>query len=186
MGSDQFYWDANAFLGLLNDEDGKADECARVLAAAKNGTVIIVTSALTLTEVLFVKGQPKLDPAKRSIVDRFFRAPYISVRNVTRQTADLARDLVWDLNIRPKDAIHVATACLYKVPIMHTFDDALIGKSGLVLAGHQLTITKPAIIHQTDWVEENEQKPAENTTRSGNGNVTPNAQHSTESAPGED
>ena len=161
MEREQFYWDANAFLGFLNDEADKAQTCQHVLEAAQKGTAIILTSAFTLTEVIYVKGQPKLDPAKRSRVDNFFKADYISLRNVTRLAAELARDLVWDHNIRPKDAIHVATACLYKVPVMHTFDDELLGCDGVTLGAHQLKICKPAIVHQTDWVDENKQPPEE-------------------------
>ena len=154
MDRDLFYWDSNAFLGYLNDETDKAEVCRHVLRAAENGTAVIVTSALTLAEVIYIKGGPKLDPSKRAKVDSFFKADYISVRNVTRLTSELARDLVWDMNIRPQDAIHVATACLYKVPILHTFDQKLLDSSGLIMVGQTLKIEKPSIVHQTDWVDE--------------------------------
>jgi predicted nucleic acid-binding protein len=174
MERDQFYWDSNAFLGFLNGEADKADVCELVLRAARNGTVVIVTSALTLTEVLFIKGQQKLDPSKRSKVDNFFKSQEITVRNVTRQVADLARAAVWDAAIKPKDALHIATACQYKVPVMHTFDEELIGKSGIALAGHRLKISKPEIIHQTDWVNEN---PKQNAEGPGDGSSPKDAQY---------
>jgi predicted nucleic acid-binding protein len=163
MQRDEYYWDANAFLGVLKGETDKAPVCKLVLKAASNGTVVIVTSALTLAEVLFVKHQGKLDISTRQTVENFFKADYISVRNVTRQTADLARDLFWDFKIDPKDALHVATALIYKVPVLHTYDDSLISKSGLVINGQTLKISKPEIIHQTDWVDDgtgsNNEKP---------------------------
>lgn len=150
MTKDIRYWDACTFSGFLNEEADKAAQCNSVLKAAKNGHVLIVTSALTLAEVLFIKNGPKLDPSKRAIVEQFFKAEYISVRNVTRMVGELARDLFWDYGLKPKDATHVATAVLYKVPLMNTFDDGLLGKSGLVVNGHSLVITKPHITEQLE------------------------------------
>lgn len=156
MDREHVYWDSNAFLGFLNDEPDKAEVCGHVLQAAENGLLVIVTSALTLAEVIYMKGSTRLPIEQRAKVDAFFKAEHISVRNVTRATTELARDLVWDKNIRPKDAIHVATACLYEVPVLHTYDDKLIASSGLTAAGHKLEITKPSITHQADWVDETE------------------------------
>jgi hypothetical protein len=47
--------------------------------------------------------------------------------------------LVWQDDIKPKDAIHVATALRYKCPVLETFDEPLVGKSGL----HGLVIRRP-------------------------------------------
>ena len=47
--------------------------------------------------------------AKRRVIE-FFKNEYISVQNVTREVAEVARDLVWDKKIKPKDAVHVASA----------------------------------------------------------------------------
>ncbi len=154
MDRETVYWDSNAFLGFLKDEPDKAEVCGQVLQAAENGRLVIVTSALTLAEVIYLKGSTKLPKEQRTKVETFFKAEYISVRNVTRATTELARDLVWDNNIRPKDAIHVATACLYEVPVFHTYDEKLIASSGLILAGHKLEIAEPSIVHQADWIDE--------------------------------
>lgn len=158
MERESIYWDSNAFLGYLKEETEKVDACGNVLQAAENGQLVVVTSALTLAEVIYLKGSPKLPQEQRTKVDAFFKAEYISVRNVTRATTELARDLVWDNNIRPKDAIHVATACLYKVPVLHTYDDKLLASDGLTIAGHRLKIIRPFIVHQTDWVDESERR----------------------------
>jgi hypothetical protein len=44
----------------------------------------------------------------------------------------LARDLVWDHHIAPKDAIHVAAALAVEAPILETYDQPLIGKNGTI------------------------------------------------------
>lgn len=152
MARELFYWDANAFLGLLNGETDKSASCEAVIQQAQQGHVLIVTSALTLAEVLFIKSQQKLDPAKRQKVETFFRADYISVRNLTRAVAEIAREVFWDHNIRPQDAVHVATAGFYKVPVLHTFDEQLIAKSGVSINGHSLKVEKPNIPHQMNLI----------------------------------
>ncbi len=69
---------------------------------------------------------------RAQIVRSFFRHSYIRVRNVTRKTSELAQDLAWDHGVRPKDAIHVATAIEANVPVIETFDQPFIGTSGQV------------------------------------------------------
>ncbi len=77
------------------------DRCESVLKRAVEGTILIVTSALTLAEVLNIRGMPAIPPSDRQMVINFFKNDYINVRNVTRQTAEIARTLVWDNAIKP-------------------------------------------------------------------------------------
>jgi predicted nucleic acid-binding protein len=79
---------------------------------------------------------------KANIVRRFFRRSYVRVRNVTRAVAESAQDLVWVEGIRPKDAIHVATALDGGVFALETFDEGLLAKSG-TLGNPPLIIRKP-------------------------------------------
>jgi predicted nucleic acid-binding protein len=136
------YWDSDAFLGLINGEDDKIAECDEVWREAQEGRFQIVTSTLTIAEVIFMKGVPKLDPAKRPIVTAFFRSPWIVMRPVTKSIAELARDVVWDNAIKPKDAVHVASAAVDKIAEMHSFDGGLVGKA-VDVAGFVVTITRP-------------------------------------------
>jgi predicted nucleic acid-binding protein len=148
VAKDVRYWDACAFSGYLNEEADKIIECESVLKAASNGHILIVTSALTLAEVLFAKNGPKLDPSKRNTVEKFFKADFISVRNVTRHIGDLARDIFWDYGIKPKDCVHVATAASSHVATLNTFDEDLIGKSGITIVGQTLQICRPHHVEQ--------------------------------------
>jgi predicted nucleic acid-binding protein len=66
---------------------------------------------------------------KADIVRKFFLRSYFRIRNVTRHIAESAQDLVWTQGIRPKDAIHVATALDARAVAMETFDAELIKKS---------------------------------------------------------
>lgn len=132
MSVEKIYWDSDCFLGHFKADDGKAEKCDGVLQRAERGEVLIVTSALTLAEVLWMRGGPRLSEDKALIVRKFFRKTFIRVYNVSRIISESAQDLVWDHDIKPKDAIHVATALHLGVDALETFDGGLIGKSGTV------------------------------------------------------
>jgi predicted nucleic acid-binding protein len=142
MAIERIYWDSDAFLGWLQAESGKAELCAGTLKRADEGEVVIFTSALTIAEVLWMRGAPMIPQDKAEIVRKFFRRSYLRVRNVTRSISESAQDLVWTQGIRPKDAIHVATALDADVAALETFDDQLIGKTGTI-GNPGLIIRKP-------------------------------------------
>lgn len=142
MSVELIYWDSDAFLGWLQAEPGKVDLCQGTIDQAEQGEVIIVTSALTIAEVLWLRNSPKISSDKADMLRRFFRRSYIRIRAVTRSVAESAQTVVWDYNIRPKDAIHVATALDAKITILETFDEDLISKSGKV-GNPPLVVRKP-------------------------------------------
>ena len=132
MTVERIYWDSCAFLGWPEEEDDKVELCRGTLDRAKAGEVGIVTSTLTLTEVLWTKGGPKLTADKALLINRFFRHSYIRLHNVTRGVAEHAQNVVWDHGIKPKDAIHIATAIELAVPIFETFDGPLLNRDGAI------------------------------------------------------
>ncbi len=153
------YWDANAFLGWLNNEQDKAPECESVLAAADAGKVQIVTSALTLTEVIKLKGKLRLTKDKEEKIKAFFENDFIIVRDVDRFIAEKARDLIWSFSgLHPKDAIHVATAVTLQMNVLDTFDGPLIKLSGKI-GSPKLTIGRPHMPYQPDMYETRPAKP---------------------------
>src|SRR5262245_47193543 len=107
---DYRYWDSATFLGWLSDEKDKVPHCRPVLEAAEHGDVVIVTSALTIAEVLWPKGHQKVAGQHAKKIEAFFRHSWIVVRELDRFIAEDARELVWSKNVKPKDAIHLATA----------------------------------------------------------------------------
>jgi hypothetical protein len=149
------YWDSATFLALLNKDDSPKDceLCEDVWSECERGLTLLVTSTLTIAEVIFMKGTPKLDPAKRPLVNNYFRAEHIILKPLTRTIAELARDVVWDININPKDAIHIATAVTYKIGIIHTFDKGLLNRNTLNVQGFTLNIRQPYAQRQIEIEE---------------------------------
>ena len=142
MPVELIYWASDAFLGWLQSEPGKAELCEGTLLRADAGEVLIVTSTLTIAEVLWMQNAPPIPKDKAEIVRRFFRRSSMRLRNVTRVVSESAQELVWDHGVKPKDAIHVATALEAKVQALETFDDGLLKKSGKIGAP-PLLIRKP-------------------------------------------
>jgi hypothetical protein len=75
---------------------------------------------------------PRIPAESAEKVQRFFEHEYIVVNDLDRRLAEQAQKLVWHHSIRPKDAVHVASAIDAKVDRMETFDDGLIKQSGTV------------------------------------------------------
>lgn len=72
------YWDSCAFLAILNEEP-EMDKCREVIEAGKFGKTSIVTSTLTLAEVLNAKGYYRLPTEKHQEVIDVFKHSFIEV-----------------------------------------------------------------------------------------------------------
>jgi len=118
-----------------------------VAAQAKAGNLIVVISALTLTEVLLYRPGKPIGREKIEIVKNFFRQPYIDVVQLTSQIAEEAREFVWDYNIATKDAIHVATAIHRGVSRMDSFDEKLISRAKPLAKSHGLIVDHPDVTY---------------------------------------
>lgn len=111
-----------------------------VTAAWDAGEVEVATSALTLTEVLFVRltnaaAREKIDRTREpDILDLFHQhgARRFILIELSRPIAESARNMVWDHNVKPKDAIHVASVLAARIPVMFTNDSDLVKLSGKV------------------------------------------------------
>jgi predicted nucleic acid-binding protein len=140
------YWDACTFLGWLKEEADKVSACRGGIRAAERGDIQIVTSTLTLAEVLKLKGEEPIPAADADRVRGFFGNEYITLAMLNRPIAEMAQDLVWREGVKPKDAVHVATALTLNrtvgVQQMDTFDVQLQGLSGR-LGDPPLKIAEP-------------------------------------------
>lgn len=103
----------------------------RIEKAAQAGDVRIYTSAATFVECVWVKTitDPtgklnKLSPEHEQILSEYFERSYIIPINCDRNIAEAARKLLWKHSrLKPKDAIHLASAIAQQVDFMHSYDN---------------------------------------------------------------
>ena len=142
------YWDAVVWLGILKEEPDKVETCTQLLTEARDGEFKIVTSAITLAEVVHLRGFQRMTPQAEAKIKAFFEHDFIAIRNVDRGTAEKARELMWrynDQKLRHQDAIHAATASLANVDVLNTYDSDLLDLDDQILCadGSLLHIAKP-------------------------------------------
>lgn len=136
------YWDSCAFLGWLKGETDKEAECLSVLEEAISGKLEIVTSTLTLAEVLWLRKGARITQEDREKVRAAFENPWLILWELDRGLAERAQDVVWEHDVHPKDAVHVATALAAEVEGLDTFDGPLLGRSGQIESLH---ISRPTV-----------------------------------------
>ncbi len=143
--ADPAYFDSCIFIELLQQTIPKRfDACEAIREQAENGKVIIVTSALTITEVNKLPDLPSLPEEQSKKILEFFENPYIAIRPVDRRTAEYAHELTRTHGLTNIDAIHVATAILSRVSVLYTYDSAKKRRKGLLR--HSLKIGTPPLL----------------------------------------
>jgi predicted nucleic acid-binding protein len=145
-----YYWDANPFCAVFNKEEGRVESCRQVLKAAEAKELKIVTSAMTIAEVVRVKGMERI-PRVETILKEFFEHEFLIVVSVDRSVATKARQLMYEFPaLKPMDAIHLATAIKGKVFEMQTYDGGLLNLSGKIgvppLSIRQPSLPNPPLI----------------------------------------
>lgn len=158
-----YYWDTCIFLAWLKNETGRKpgemDGVTDCLEKFKRRELTLVTSVLTITEISIAK----IPAGTETLLDEVMQRPNFSRIAIDIRVAKLARDLRNYYLARPEwggktltvpDALHLATAILYRVKEFHTFDEhgdkntlGLLPLTGNV-AGHNLAICKPPVSRQ--------------------------------------
>jgi predicted nucleic acid-binding protein len=155
---DRLYWDSATFLDWLTGEHANHAVMQLVIDDWEKGLVTMVTSAVTLAEVLFVRmpSTGRVDKARERDIDALFNPPpgrRLIIVETSRLTAYKARDLARNFSIGPRDAIHIASAIEGRCSTMHTTDAALWQKSGTVGGDPVLRIEAPSWTHEVTMDE---------------------------------
>ena len=126
------YWDANVFHAIFGQEEGRVKKCLEIEKAAREGRTIIYTSTATLVECVWIKGKDRLSEEHEAVIGKYFMHKFIRLITCDRQIAESARSLLWKFpHLKPKDAIHVASAIFQELETMHSYDnDDLVKFSG--------------------------------------------------------
>lgn len=129
----KIYWDSCAIIDFLQHTPGRYEDLKHFVEAAVKKECIIVTSTIAIAETqkcdkdgspLRGKSQAEVNAA----ITEFFSYPFLSVRQVDRETAALARDFSIAHNVPFPDSVHAATAVRTICDELHTFDGENPGK----------------------------------------------------------
>ena len=134
----RYYWDACAWISLIQQDEDRFDSLSFVIEEAKNGKAEIWTSNFTLAEVYKrpcdgdIKG---LTIAEDVPFEDYILQDFVTRVQVDFDVAALARRLLrtYPVIVKPQDGIHVATSLLNNVDQLHTYDrENLLGLSGVI------------------------------------------------------
>lgn len=122
---DQVYIDTNVFLNaILYDikENLEAKKAHEFLQKVINNDILGITSVLTWDEFVWVINQQLGREIAIEKGNVFLLFPNISFENITSNTIMKAQDLISKYKIRPRDAIHSASALEHNISVIITFD----------------------------------------------------------------
>jgi predicted nucleic acid-binding protein len=142
----KFYWDACAWIGLIQREPGRFDSLEYVMNLAKDEKAEIWTSTFTLAEVFKRPcngAQSGLLQAEDEEFEDFIVMDFVKKIEVDSDIGILARRLLrkYPSLKKPQDAIHLASALMHNVDELHTFDrPELMRLSGVIEAQSNLIV----------------------------------------------
>ncbi|PKB71369.1 MAG: hypothetical protein BZY87_05810 [SAR202 cluster bacterium Io17-Chloro-G6] len=118
-------WDSVIILGYLAGYEALRPTCPQIIQQAQLGEVEIIVSELAKVETAYLAGRS--DSASEDIIREFFSREYIIPVSVDDPLSTIARGLVRKhVGLAPPDAIHLATAILWHVPVIETTDPDLL------------------------------------------------------------
>lgn len=124
----KLYWDSCAWLGFINGEADKKRELEIVYGHARKGTYQLWTSTLSMVECRRLATEehdpkPLSDEHEQTLKD-LFAQPFVKPIPMAVDIAEMART-IWRQTPglgKFQDAVHVASAIRWNIPILHTYD----------------------------------------------------------------
>ena len=117
--------------------------CPGIIRQAEAGILEIAVSEMAKAETAYLEGLS--DAQSELLIREFFSREYIIPISIDDPVSAIARDLVRkyrSLKLRPPDAIHLATAILWRIPVLETTDSDFLQLDQL--EGNPLvTVRKP-------------------------------------------
>lgn len=127
------YWDSCCFIDFLQGTE-RGEVLKGVVDKKDNGELEIVTSVVTLTEVIKLGNGTAEE--RDSIIRVFNQDKGLLVVDLTKHLAEQAREVIWSYSFEKhkQDAIHLATAVyinqFHNIDEFHTFDHDLLKFNG--------------------------------------------------------
>lgn len=137
------YWDSDVLIHAIQRTPEHIVELEPLINEAENGNLQIVVSTFSLMELYKdLDGENVTSKEDDELIISFFDNPYFIKRDLTEPIALNARQISRETGIKPKDAVHVATALYFNIPVLFSFDKEL-AKKFAKLNNSSLEITCP-------------------------------------------
>lgn len=119
-------WDSNLVLSYLSGDTQVQPDCDLIITQAEQGQLELVVSTMTQAEVAFLQGLSDSDSEAK--IREFFSRNYVITASYDITVAKIARRLIrtYRPNFKAPDAVHMATALLWHIPILETTDTDLL------------------------------------------------------------
>jgi len=122
------YVDANIFLNAILYDPGENLEAQRAenfLESVRNDIVHAITSLLTWDEFVWVLRKEMDEETARTKGREFLSFPHLNFVGITNALILRAQDILDQYGVKPRDAIHLATAISFGASTFITFDGRL-------------------------------------------------------------
>lgn len=109
------YLDANIFIYATINNGETGEKCRKILVDIIERNDTIYTSVLTWDEIVY--GIWKKEGKEKAIIggENFMKLPNIILLNSTNQIIMKSQEIMNSYGLKPRDAIHVATAILNNI-----------------------------------------------------------------------
>lgn len=133
MPLERRYFDSCIFVYIITDHQQFEPRCSAAIYAAEQGQFTLVTSMLTMIEVIKDQSGPHTpSPEIQQKITDFFEHDYVLMVQATRSIMVRARELCWkygSMNLKGIDAVHLASAIYAGCTTLYTFDEKILRTS---------------------------------------------------------
>jgi predicted nucleic acid-binding protein len=120
------YCDSGVFISFLNEEPENLEKSKNLLLAAEANHIELFTSTHTMAEVVYIKDDSQNEEQQEKAIANLFNNHWISLIGFDREAAEVSRYLCRKFQLKPFDALHLATAIRNKMDYFDTFDNRLL------------------------------------------------------------
>ena len=125
-------WDSCVVIGYPAGYPALEWVCSQIIQQGERGNLEIIVSEMAKVEVAYLSGHS--DSESEAMIREFFSRDYVIPVSVDDPVSTLARNLIRkyrnEIRIEPADAIHLATAIQWSIPVIETTDDRLLRFDG--------------------------------------------------------
>ncbi|HMO35991.1 MAG TPA: type II toxin-antitoxin system VapC family toxin [Gemmatales bacterium] len=136
------YWDSCAIISMLDQTDERYEAILHLWEETAKASAKIITSAISLTEVLNILNLGADKKSEELIID-WFDHPQVRLVAVARHIALEAHKIIKNHGLSALDSIQIASAILSECEVIYTYDGSGKKKQKKILSDSNKIGTPP-------------------------------------------